>query len=86
MNQNEEPKKEQNSNEQPEHHESWIEEISEKIDHALEKIDTNFPLSGAAQDEDLEIFPDDDANEEDGDFTEREHLDTNFPLSGGTDE
>lgn len=70
------------NNKSKEQDQTWLEEAEERLDRAVEKLDTKFPLSGAAKDKDLELFSDED-NNEDGDFKDREHLDTNFPLSGG---
>ncbi len=55
------------------HHQTWLE-------RALERLNTEFPLSGAETEEDFSIG-DDESSE---DTTEREHLNSNFPLSGGT--
>ncbi len=65
-------------------HKSWLGEIIEKIEHKIEGIDTDFPLSGAETDEDLDESIEsieDDINEEVDKIK-----DTDFPLSGGEDQ
>jgi hypothetical protein len=62
-------------------HHTWIESLTENI----QKLDTEFPLSGGETEEDLEKV------EHAGEGKEEEHhktsffedLDTEFPLSGG---
>lgn len=73
------------NNEAPKHH-SWIENIVDKI----QKLDTEFPLSGGETEEDFESVDDkeeDETGEEKADKSKKtsffDDLDTEFPLSGG---
>lgn len=67
----------QNRKDQAEHNDlvSWIK-------GTLEHLNTDFPLSGGEQEEDL-TGPGENKEQHSGFL---EHLNTNFPLSGGTDE
>lgn len=76
--------KENSNEEQKEHHKSWLE-------RAVEQEDTDFPLSGGEEDEDLDDGTDDEDDENaDDENTDdettssfRDDLETDFPLSGG---
>lgn len=63
------------NNEQNQEQSSWL-------DSALERIDREFPLSGAVDDKDIVIDLDTDAE----DMVSKKQLNTNFPLSGGAAE
>ena len=66
-----------NPEENKEEHKSWLQK-------ALEQEDTDFPLSGGEEDEDLDDGEDDEESDtEDTESSFKEDLDTDFPLSGG---
>jgi len=78
------------NNEEPKPHHTWLENIVENI----QKLDTEFPLSGGETEEDFESVDDseeEDADDDKGAKKSEEHhhtsfkddLETEFPLSGG---
>ncbi len=73
---------EHNEGEQTKHH-SWIENIVESI----QKLDTEFPLSGGETEEDFQSVNDNETGGENEEQTTKtsffDDLETEFPLSGG---
>ena len=72
------------NHEKPKHHHTWIDSITERI----QKLDTEFPLSGGETEEDFESIDDTEDSieekKEDHHHTSfRDDLETEFPLSGG---
>jgi hypothetical protein len=68
------------ANDQDPKHHTWIESLTENV----QKLDTEFPLSGGETEEDLEKVEHAGKEKEENDKTSFfEDLDTEFPLSGG---
>jgi hypothetical protein len=73
----------ENKNGEPAKHHTWIENIVENI----QKLDTEFPLSGGETEEDFENADDSEEGGENEEQTTKtsfnDDLETEFPLSGG---
>ena len=88
-NENEEVKNEEAGNDpkpEPKHH-TWIGDIVEKIEEAIDSIDGDFPLSGGSEPHhphpEHEKTAEEIEEEHEKEKSFRDSIDEEFPLSGG---